>query len=500
MHRIILAIVLVLSLQSTFAQPDSAAQEKLFRPSIHFTPKAHWMNDPNGMIYMNGVWHLFFQYYPNASVWGPMHWGHATSTDLINWKEQPIGLYPDSLGYIFSGSAVWDKNNTSGLGKNGKGPLVAIFTHHDPKNEGKTATFQNQSIAFSNDEGKTWTKYMGNPVVKNPGIVDFRDPKVRWHEQSKKWIMTLATKDRISFFTSPDLKSWQKASEFGVTEGAHGGVWECPDLFPLVHNGKTYWILIVSIGSGAPNGGSGTQYFVGQFNGKEFKAMHQDIRWIDHGPDNYAGVTWSNVKDRTIFLGWMSNWAYAQQVPTTTWRSATTVPRELSLKEVNGQFFVSSAPVKELNALWNIKMQLSAGHLQEEFRSGDIVKGLQLPARLELSVDLYNDLALNFYNDKGEEISVGYDKNKDQYYIDRSKAGISSFHKDFAKRQTAPRLTGASDLSLTVIIDKSSVELFADGGTTLLTSLYFANEPMNHLNLRLSYEQRIRNFTSSVGG
>lgn len=498
MLRIISVFILVLSLHTTFAQPDSAAQEKLFRPAIHFTPQAHWMNDPNGMIYKNGVWHLFFQYYPAASVWGPMHWGHATSKDLVHWNEEPIALYPDSLGYIFSGSAVWDQYNTSGLGKNGKGPLVAIFTHHDPRNEGKTNVFQNQSIAFSNDEGKTWTKYAGNPVLKNPGIVDFRDPKVRWFEAGKKWIMTLATKDRISFYSSPNLKSWTKESEFGATIGAHGGVWECPDLFPLHLNGKTYWILIVSIGSGAPNGGSGTQYFIGQFNGKEFKPIDEEIRWIDYGPDNYAGVTWSNTPGRTIFLGWMSNWAYAQQVPTTTWRSATTIPREMGLKQVGNKLFLRSLPVKEMDAIWNTKMQLSRGHLVDSLRSGDLVKGLQLPARIDLSLDLYQDFALNFYNDKNERISIGYEKSSDQYFIDRSQSGLTGFHKDFGKRTAAPRKPGAADPAITIFIDKSSIELFTDGGATLLTSLYFSTEPLSHMNLQLSYEQRIRNFTYLV--
>jgi fructan beta-fructosidase len=217
-------------------------------PAYHFTPAAHWMNDPNGMVYYQGTYHLFFQYYPGGMVWGPMHWGHATTTDLVSWKEQPIALYPDSLGYIFSGSAVIDTNNTAGFG---------------PK--AGTATYQNQSLAYSLDAGKTWTKYAGNPVLKNPGIKDFRDPKVTWNAVSRKWLMTLATLDRITFYSSPNLKDWTKESEFGQKLGAHGGVWECPDLFPLVLNGKTYYVLIVNINPGGPNGGSATQYFVGNF-------------------------------------------------------------------------------------------------------------------------------------------------------------------------------------------------------------------------------------------
>ncbi len=270
-----------------------------YRPQIHFSPKEHWMNDPNGMVFYKGVYHLFFQYYPDSTVWGPMHWGHATSKDLVHWKQQPIALYPDSLGYIFSGSAVIDQQNTSGFGKNGHPPMVAIFTHHDPKGEKEGRNnFQNQSLAYSLDEGKTWTKYAGNPVLKNPGIKDFRDPKVRWYEEGKKWIMTLATLDRIDFYSSKNLKTWTKESEFGKDLGAHGGVWECPDLFPMNYKGKTVWILIVNINPGGPNGGSATQYFTGDFDGKTFIPYQTDTRWLDYGPDEYAGITWSNTGNR----------------------------------------------------------------------------------------------------------------------------------------------------------------------------------------------------------
>ncbi|CAF4628244.1 unnamed protein product, partial [Rotaria sp. Silwood2] len=279
------------------------------RPKIHFSPKAHWMNDPNGMVYNNGTYHLFFQYNPFSSIWGPMHWGHATSSDMIHWKEQPIAIYPDSLGTIFSGSAVVDKNNTAGFAKNGKMPLVAIYTQHNEAGEkAGNNDFQNQSIAYSNDDGKTWIKYSGNPVIKNPGIKDFRDPKVMWYEAQKKWLMTLATKDRITFYSSKDLKNWIKESEFGETIGAHDGVWECPDLFSMDDNGKKVWVLIVNLNPGGPNKGSATQYFVGNFDGSTFIPFNTTIKWIDYGPDEYAGITWSNTGNRKIFLGWMSNW------------------------------------------------------------------------------------------------------------------------------------------------------------------------------------------------
>ena len=213
-------LIAILFIAACNDEPAAPLYAEKHRPQIHFSPKAHWMNDPNGLVYHNGVYHLFFQYYPDSMVWGPMHWGHATSKDLVHWNEEDIALYPDSLGYIFSGSAVVDKNNTSGLGKDGKIPLVAIFTYHDPKGaEAKRNDYQVQGLAYSLDDGKTWTKYENNPVLKNPGIVDFRDPKVMWYEPGKKWIMTLATKDRISFYSSPDLKNWTKESEFGENVG-----------------------------------------------------------------------------------------------------------------------------------------------------------------------------------------------------------------------------------------------------------------------------------------
>lgn len=330
------------------------------RPAFHFSPRLNWMNDPNGMYYHEGVYHLFFQHYPEGTKWGPMHWGHATSPDMINWKEEPIALYPDSLGYIFSGSAVVDIHNTSGFGKEGKIPVVAIYTNHDIAGErNKRTDYQTQSIAYSLDNGKSWTRYAGNPVVKNPGIVDFRDPKVMWYEPRKKWIMTLATKDRITFYSSPDLKEWSKESEFGETLGAHGGVWECPDLFRFDYRGKEVWALLVSINPGAPNGGSGTQYFLGDFDGQKFVPADTMTRWLDSGTDNYAGVTFSNTGNRTILMGWMSNWQYAQDVPTEKFRSAMTLPRELGLKAVNNALYLTSTPVKEVESLVGKKEVLS---------------------------------------------------------------------------------------------------------------------------------------------
>jgi fructan beta-fructosidase len=452
---------------------NESPKKEPHRPLFHFTPEAHWMNDPNGMVYYNNKYHLFYQYYPDSTVWGPMHWGHAVSTDLVHWSHKPVALYPDSLGYIFSGSAVADINNTSGFGVDGNVPLVAIFTHHDPQGEkeGKN-TYQNQSIAYSIDDGETWIKYDSNPVLKNPGIRDFRDPKVSWHEPTKKWVMTLATLDRITFYSSPDLKHWKKESEFGEKVGAHGGVWECPDLFTLKHDGKDVWLLLVSINPGGPNGGSATQYFTGHFDGHTFTPLQTDTRWIDYGPDNYAGVTWSNTGDRKIFLGWMSNWQYANVVPTTKWRSATTVPRDLSLEKIGDKYFLASTPSKELDALKGEKIDIK-----------DNKAKLNGGAVLHVNTDTHNNFSIVLSNDSSQRTVIGYDKATNQYYIDRTASGKTNFHKDFASRTVAPRVAVTDSADITLVIDVASVELFADKGVTVMTGIFFPGEDYNEITI-----------------
>lgn len=459
--------------------------QEAHRPQVHFSPKAKWINDPNGMVYHNGVYHLFFQYYPDSTIWGPMHWGQATSTDLVHWQEQPIALYPDSLGYIFSGSAVVDKTNTSGLGKNGKAPLVAIFTHHDPVGEKeKRNDYQNQSIAYSLDKGKTWIKYPGNPVLKNPGITDFRDPKVMWYEPQKKWVMTLATKDYITFYSSPDLKNWTKESEFGKEIGAHGGVWECPDLFTLDDKGKKVWVLIVNLNPGGPNGGSATQYFLGDFDGKTFTSSHTDTRWLDYGPDEYAGITWSNTGNRKIFLGWMSNWQYANQVPTKTWRNAMTIARDLKLKQVGNNIFITSQPVPELSAIQSKPVIVQNIKVTNPVDLAKKTGKIMFPCRLNLVLDEIKDFSLAIANDAGEEVVIGYDKKQNQYFIDRTKSGKTDFQKDFAARHVAPRFTDNGKMNLSLVIDASSVELFADDGLTVMTEIFFPNKPYSQIYLQ----------------
>lgn len=466
-------------LASTGAFAQMAAYKEQFRPQVHFSPSAHWMNDPNGMVYYKGTYHLFYQYYPKASVWGPMHWGHATSADMVHWKNQPIALYPDSLGLIFSGSAVVDYQNTSGFGINGKPPLVAIFTHHDQNKEkaGKKDT-QTESLAYSNDDGKTWIKYRKNPVLKNPGISDFRDPNVSWYAPAKKWVMALATKDRITFYSSPNLKDWKKESEFGEHLGGHGGVWECPDLFPMTTaDGKKLWVLLVNINPGGPQGGSATQYFVGNFDGKTFTTDQADTRWLDNGTDEYAGVTWHNTGTRRLFLGWMSNWQYATKVPTTAWRSAMTVPRELKLVKTDARYCVAAMPVKELQSLKTATVALDNVSAKGGKDLSKLLKRDDAPFELKLSCKALKSFSVTLSNTAAEHLIIGYDKGGNNWYIDRTRAGISDFNKDFARRILTKRIARGQNTDITLIVDAASVELFADKGLTVMTAIFFPNEP-----------------------
>ena len=482
MKKLTAFLLFAATFHSLTAWSQTAETEKYnepYRLQLHFSPKAHWINDPNGMVYFNHTYHLFYQYFPGGINWGPMHWGHAVSRDMVHWKELPVALYPDSLGYIFSGSAVVDARNTSGFGKAGKAPLVAIFTHHDPG--GETAgrnDFQNQSLAYSLDEGKSWTKYAGDPVLKNPGIRDFRDPKVMWFAPAHQWVMTLATKDRVTFYASPDLKNWKKESEFGKDLGAHGGVWECPDLFALTLNGKTYWVLIVNVNPGGPNGGSATQYFVGRFDGIKFRPLDNKIRWVDYGPDEYAGVTWSNTGNRKIFLGWMSNWTYANQLPTTKWRNAMTIPRELSLETVDGGILLRSGPVKELTGIEQKPERLTAGVLDGKIKTA-------VPAQylLKLRTQTAQSYAITLSNDASEKLVVGYDASANRYYINRSMSGKVGFNPEFKKIAYAPRLSKALAGDIKLVVDNSSIEVFADHGLTVMTALFFAKKPYNRLQI-----------------
>ena len=496
---ILILAMLVLSCSTKEQKGINNQQQKTYaeqyRPQFHFSPEKGWMNDPNGMVYYDGEYHLFYQHYPNDNVWGPMHWGHATSTDLVHWQHQPIALYPDSLGMIFSGSAVVDWNNTSGLGSGKKPPLVAIYTlHNRAEEEAGRNDYQTQGIAYSLDKGKTWNKYPNNPVLKNPGIRDFRDPKVIWFEESQKWIMTLAVQDHVEFYSSPNLIDWRKESEFGSNLGAHGGVWECPDLFEMKvqESGESKWVLLVSINPGGPNGGSATQYFVGDFEGNEFTTQQTATKWLDYGRDNYAGVTWSDIPEadgRRLSIGWMSNWSYATAVPTEKWRSATTIPRELALKNADSEYVLTSVPVTELEAIRGEEIELPAqtvsGQIQLETQHIEPGRS-EMKFSFQLKNDSQNDRAEEFgvvlKNDQGEEFKIGYLSSESVFYTDRSNGGLDSFSDNFAGKHSAEYRAGET-MEIHLFIDEASVEVFIDGGLLVFTDIVFPTEPYNQVEL-----------------
>ena len=424
---------------------DFALIEEKYRPLYHHTPKRGWMNDPNGMFYKDGVWHLFYQYNPYGSMWGNMHWGHSSSTDLVHWKDEGVALAPDAWGTMFSGSCVTDNGN-----------IVAMYTSSRPTPFG--GDVQAQCLAYSNDGGKTFTKYEGNPVLTAEDK-DFRDPRPFWNEDIKAWNLILAVGQEMRIYSSPDLKKWKYESSFGKEYGCHGGVWECPDLFPIGQPKK--WVLICNINPGGPFGGSATQYFVGQFDGHKFTCEHQDTRWMDYGKDHYATVSFCNAPDnRRTVMAWMSNWQYANQVPTMQFRSANSVPRDLGMFEYKGEFYVSVVPSKEMLSL-----------------RGD--KAKQPTEACEIVVDVKKQAEIVLSNAKGEQIIMRYDAAKQTFSMDRTRSGDVSFSADFPCVTEAP--TYGTVKQLRIFIDRCSVEAFDAEGKMAMTNLVFPTEPYNNI-------------------
>ena len=451
-------------------RPASHPTDEPFRSVYHHSPAAHWMNDPNGMFYdeTNGVWHLYYQHNPFGTTWGPMHWGHATSTDLLCWQEHPIVLYPDSIGTIFSGSIVIDRYNTAGFGENA---VVAIYTQSE-------VCGQHQSIAYSTDGGYTFTKYAGNPVLKGD-IADFRDPKVTW--DGDHWLMTLACQQEIRFYGSKDLKNWEYLSSFGKDLGAHGGVWECPELIQLkVKNEKLKtevdkYVLLVSINPGGPFGGSATQYFVGDWDGKTFTcepgkyADEKSVPWLDYGKDNYSTFTFHNSPDgRFVALGWMSNWQYANQLPTVAFRSQNTVARDLFLfVDDEGEYRLGSVPSKETLALKGAE----TGYLPD-------------CAVIELELNGKQDALITLANDKGEKVVMTLDVHRQTFSMDRTASGDCSFSHEFAANTTAPLYVKRDTYHVTLFVDHCSIEAFDSEGAWSMTNLVFPSEPYRHLDVQ----------------
>ncbi|MCM3652893.1 glycoside hydrolase family 32 protein [Metabacillus litoralis] len=433
---------------------------EMFRPAMHFSPAKHWINDPNGLVYYKGEYHLFYQYHPHSTIWGPMHWGHAVSKDLALWEELPIALYPDELGAIFSGSAVVDWNNTSGLQTGEEAVMVAIFTHHGEDNE-------KQSIAYSNDRGRTWVKYEGNPVLLNPDLKDFRDPKVFWHEETSKWIMSLACGDHIRFYASPNLKDWEYLSSFGETFGNHGGVWECPDLIHLKVEGEQAkkWVLIVSVNPGGPNGGSAIQYFTGDFDGTTFVTdqCESEEKWADWGRDFYAAVTWSGT-EQPIWIGWMNNWQYANQTPTAEFRGSMSIPRSLSLENKEGLYTLIQKPIlsdkMESDTIFN---------RQDGSFKNLTVKVPEQPFMVDMKLNSLSSFALSLKGEGGQ-LDIEFDGVSQELRVDRTKSGMIGFSEHFASLDTMP-LESFEDVLL--LVDKASVELFVNGGRSVMTESFY---------------------------
>ena len=426
-----------------FSDTFDTTNRERFRPIYHHTPVYGWMNDPNGMFYKDGVWHLYYQWNPYGSQWENMTWGHSTSHDLIHWEAQPTAIEADWLGSIFSGSCVTNGDE-----------VVAMYTsagHH-----------QMQSIAISKDGGRTFEKYSGNPVLTTSDVPDFRDPRPFWNEDIKAWNLILAAGQEMRIYSSKDLKDWKYESSFGKEYGNHGGVWECPDLFKI--DGK--WVLLCNINPGGPFGGSATQYFVGQFDGRKFtcESMPKVTKWLDYGKDHYATVSFYNApENRRVVLAWMSNWQYANQVPTKQFRSANSIPRDLGLFQHGEETYVSVTPSKEMLAVRGAKVK-------------------KLTEACEIVVDTKSQSEIVLQNAKGEQVVMKYDGGKQTFTMDRTASGDVSFSEAFPCVTEAP--TYGQIKQLRIFIDRCSIEVFDAEGKMAMTNLVFPSEPYNMIKVK----------------
>ena len=431
---------------------DSKNVEK-HRPVYHHTPLYGWMNDPNGLFYKDGTWHLYYQYNPYGSQWENMTWGHSTSTDLVNWTAEPTAIEPDALGAIFSGCCVVDKNNTAGFGN---GAIVAFYT--------SAGVRQVQSMAYSTDGGKTFTKYADNPVITS-NVPDFRDPHVFWNDEAQHWNMILAAGQEMQIYSSANLKDWKYESSFGHEYGNHGGVWECPDLMKMKVKGtdKEKWMLICNINPGGPFGGSATQYFIGQFDGHKFTCEDEpnETKWMDYGKDHYATVTFDNAPDgRRCAIAWMSNWQYANQVPTMQYRSANSIVRDLGLFEYKGETYCRVLPAKEMSAVRGAKVSAPT-------------------EACEIIVDLKGDAQITLRNAKGERVVMTYDDAEETFDMDRRRSGNVSFSDAFPVVTSTP--TYGKVRQLRIFVDRSSIEAFDSDGKMVMTNLVFPTVPYDKI-------------------
>ena len=488
--------------QISFSDTPPAVPADKYRPKYHHTPAYGWMNDANGLFFKDGVYHLYYQYNPYAAVWGNMHWGHSTSTDLVHWEHQPVAIYRDAYGHIFSGSTVVDYNNTAGFGA---GAVVAFYSSWNTARE----YIQTQCIAYSTDDGRTFTKYEGNPVlVPFDGIADFRDPKVFWYEPESKWIMIVSADKEMRFYTSQNLKEWEFMSGWGEGYGVQPRQFECPDFFQLTTaEGETKWVMIVNVNPGCYFGGSATQYFVGEFDGKTFTcdSPKETVKWLDWGKDHYATVCFSNTGDRVIAVPWMSNWQYGAIVPTRYFRSANAVPRELGLFKDGKEFYVSAYPVPEIDKLnkdsRTVKSIVANAGKPQNVKLFDQTDGayeldleINVPAAGKAGwrltspagdvVDMYFDAALGrFVMDRTQSGIVDFGERSTTHEIenhDRRKTNSMNYVNDFALATWAP-VKVAGKHRVRILYDLSSFEVFIDGGRVVMTNLVFPKEPYNTL-------------------
>ncbi len=433
-----------------------------YRPNIHFTPPVMWTNDPNGMVYVNGIYHLFYQHYPEAPNWGPMHWGHAVSRDLLHWKHMPIALYPDELGMIFSGSCVYDRENTSGYGTKEKPPIVAVYTNH------RSDGLEQQSIAYSTD-GMHFEKSYQNPVIPNPGISDFRDPKAFYNPVKNCWSLVLAAGDRVHFYKSEDLKRWEKTGEFGPEGNLASGVWECPDLFQVeAEDGRKLWVLIVSMTTTTEDGRCRTQYFLGDFDGDKFilKQEEKEPLWIDFGFDNYAGVTFQNL-EQPLFLGWAMNWGYANETPTGEYCGQMTLARSLrAVKTEKGYRLAASFAGLE-------KYQHSAYPVNHMQRLCTDTFGMKVTGTKKITLS----------NAHGQKLVIQV--TEDAVFVDRTHAGEHAFHEQFQMPQYCsvriPRMK--QDGKMELIFDVSVLEVLADDGLIPVSMVVYPEAPYDQVSL-----------------
>lgn len=467
-----------ISVSDTF---DTSNREK-FRPAYHHTPLYGWMNDPNGMFYKDGEWHLCYQWNPYGSKWQNLSWGHSVSRDLIHWEHRPDAVIePDGLGMIFSGSSAVDRSGSAGFGKDA---VVALYT--------SAAASQIQSLAWSDDNGETFTKYDGNPVLTLDS--EARDPNMFWDAERNVWILVLAhaLDHEMLIFSSPDMKDWTLESSFGRGLGAQDGVWECPDLFELPVNGESgkKWVLLCNLNPGGPFGGSATQYFIGDFDGKTFTSDTDDsgkvpTKWLDYGKDHYATVSFSDAPDgRRTVIGWMSNWQYAPEVPTMQFRSANTLPREMGLfRAPDGQLYVSSTPSPEVDALRGALVKsVSKTSLGSKARTYSIPELCEID--MEISPKKAESVEIELSNAAGEKVVMIYDAKSDSLSFDRRKSGIVDFSQDFPAVTVSPAYTDGDKVGLRIFIDRSSIEVFGKDGRFAMTNLVFPNSPYSRLSVR----------------